>query len=239
MENNQNEDLNKEHFHYSEKLDSIDFLHYASDDAVLDQLERGCDMVASTIRWLRRNARDSFLDRFGKRILGVTNYFSKMFKRQGVSREEVFQTVCLLSLKINEECSDERWLAFRMKRRLPQYVWREMKLLLPQCRGVNAEEILARVPERQTKRWVQMLEADDMLERALSGSDLHIARALLTNKTQEEIAAELDLSQPTISLRIRVIREKLRTVFLGPDQSDPNDRDVPPYAPDTFDIEEA
>lgn len=219
---------------YPEQLDSIDFMQYAPDD-----VEAEGDSATYCIAWLQRNAGDEFIAQYGTRILGVTNWFFSMFSSRGLSRDDVFQTACLASLKIDKECqgAEERWLAFRMKHRLPMYVWREIEELLPQGCGFDPQELLLSMPERQTRRWVQMLEAEDMLDRALSGPDLVVAKALLLGRTQTEIADELGMTQPGVSVRIRAIRKKLHSVFLGPDYGDPDDRDIFPNVPGGFDIE--
>lgn len=229
---------------YPEKLDSLDFLQYAPQDAELRDATECGDMAAYTIAWLQRNAGDAFIAQYGRRILGVTNWFCSAVKKSRqviVPRDDVFQTACLLSLKIKAECTEERWLAFRMKQRLPMYMWRELAALLPQGCDFDPAEVLARIPDRRMKRWLQMLEIDDMLERALDGKELYVARALLADKTQAQIAKELGVAQSVISARVRRIREKLRRVFLGPDCYDPDDREAfsnlpetPPETPDSF-----
>lgn len=228
-----------------EKLDSVDFLLYAPQEEELSAPGRKSGMAVRTIAWLQRNAGDEFIALYGRRILGVTNWFCaavKKSRRITLSHDDVFQTACVQSLRIKEECREERWLPFQMKHILQNYMWRELADMLPTGCGFDPADLLARIPDRRVKRWLQMLEMDDLLERALSGRELAVAKLLLADWTRVAIAREFDVSPSMVTRWIASIREKLRPLFGESDPDAPDDRDLlfhtpqsPHQTPDSLD----
>lgn len=146
---------------------------------------------------------------------------ARRYEGRGAEFDDLVQEGYLALLLLIPMCEERKWLAYFLKSRLPARVRDAAAKLRRRSSGkgdeIELESIEETVGDSDAPVRRDESEVDDMLERALSGDEARLAKALARGATQKDAAGDLGISQQAVSARVRKIKRKLGPLFHGRD----------------------
>lgn len=134
------------------------------------------------------------------------------YKGRGAEYDDLVQEGYLALVLLIPKCADRKWLPAFLKSRLPGYV-RAAASRLRYGERVGFEVIENAVSGGAYSAERDAAELRDALARLLTPEELDLTQALTEGFTQREIAELAGVSQQAVSLRLKRIRDKLRTLL--------------------------